>query len=226
VATFGLVGIGMAAGAEAIIDWVPWLMVLVGAGLILVGLAQLTGRWHGPRLPAVPFRSGRGILAMVGFGVAYAVGSLTCALPLFLAGVSAVFTSSGWAAGVSAFVAYAVGMGLFVTGAGVATAVLGSGAVRTFRAVSRWVPVIGGVLVTAVGAYLMYYWIGQLVAPAATSAPTRWVDAVQSAVSDALAQSPLVSAAILGTIVLAAMLVAGSLVRRSGAAGRVTRFDE
>ena len=39
--------------------------------------------------------SGRGALAMVGFGVTYAVASLTCALPLFLAAVAGSFGRLG-----------------------------------------------------------------------------------------------------------------------------------
>lgn len=216
VATFGVAGFAVAAGARMIIDWVPWLMVVVGGGLIMVGLGQLTGVWHGMRLPAIRFRPGRGPAAMTGFGVAYAAGSLTCALPLFLSGVGAVFTSSGWAAGAGAFVAYAVGMGLFVTAAGVLTATAGTAAVRRFRRVGRWVPFGGGILVMLVGVYVIVYWVGQLAAPTATLPVTRWVDATQGFISAGLADSPMASVLVLGGILALAVLLAGVLVGRRG----------
>ena len=62
------------------------------------------------------------------YGVAYAAGSLSCSLPLFLAAV-------GWrpspamasADGLASYLAYALGMGLFVTAAAVVAATAGCG---------------------------------------------------------------------------------------------------
>lgn len=223
VVTFGLAGILVTAGAALIIGWVPWVMVAVGAGLAVLGVAQLTGRWHGLAMPQVRFRSGRGALAMGGFGVAYGVGSLSCSLPLFLAGVATVFTSGGWAAGAAAFLAYAIGMGLFVTAAGLVVAVAGESAVRSLRGFSRWVPRIGGALVAAVGAYLVYYWVSELAAPTVTPALTRWVDGIQASVTAGLSAAPAVSASVLAMLVVAGIVATGWMMWRRQAPGRTEK---
>ena len=66
VVTFGVVGAAVSAGAALVIAWVPWIMVVVGAAMVALGVLVLIGRWRGLALPATPFRRGCGALAMVG----------------------------------------------------------------------------------------------------------------------------------------------------------------
>lgn len=80
------------------------------------------------------------------FGIAYAIGSLSCALPLFLAAVGGSFTRLGFWAGLACYLSYALGMGLFVTGAAVATALAGSGLLHRFRRAGRILPSVSGEL--------------------------------------------------------------------------------
>lgn len=186
ILTFGLAGVLVASGMALIGEWIPWVMLGVGAALAALGVSALAGRHVSIRLPAVRFRSGRGVAAMAGFGVAYAVGSLSCTLPLFLAGVVSTFTRAGFLSGLLSFVAYALGMGVFV-------------------------PIAASVLVTVVGLYLVYYWGTDLIDPLASTPVTNAVASVQTVVSGWLTASP-VGAAAVGAVTLAGI---GALVWNS-----------
>ncbi len=143
-------------------------MIGVGLAMVAAGVMTLAGRGPSVHLPTPRVRPGRSALAMTGYGAAYAIGSLSCSLPLFLAAVGGSFTRRGAWAGLSTYLAYALGMGLFVTAAAVVTTTLGATALRHVRAASRWLPAVSGLVLTASGAYLVYYWVLRPARPPAT----------------------------------------------------------
>lgn len=190
ILTFGLAGVLVSSGMALIGGWIPWVMLAVGAALTVLGIGALAGKHVSVRLPVVRFRSGRGALAMGGFGVAYAIGSLSCTLPLFLAGVVGSFSRAGFLGGLLSFVAYALGMGVFVIAASLVAAQFGAESLRAVRPLMRFMPVVASALVALVGLYLLYYWGADLVDPLAAEPVTRAVDTVQTAVSGWLTSSP------------------------------------
>lgn len=203
---FGALGGAVEAGARALMGWVPWVMVPLGAALAVAGALALAGRLRTPQLFVMRVQRGRGALAMVSFGAAYAIASLSCALPLFLAGVAGTFTRNGAAQGIEAIVAYVLGMSIVLASASLAVAFGGAAALRRVRRVTRAVPRLGGALLLLVGAYLTYYWVSDLIDPVESPWLVRMVERVQSAVSDAVTASPRITGAVLGGIVLVALL--------------------
>lgn len=212
VVVFGVLGLVVESGVQLVGGWLPWVMLVVALAMTAVGVLTLAGRGPSLHLPTPRVRPGRSALAMVGYGAAYAIGSLSCSLPLFLAAVGGSFTRRGAWAGLSTYLAYALGMGLFVTAAAVVTTTVGATALRHVRAASRWLPAVSGLVLTASGAYLAYYWVSDLRDPAATSAVTTAVGHVQTGLTSAVGASPVRSALVLGVIVLAAFAV---VVRRA-----------
>lgn len=204
VVTFGLAGVLVASGMALIGDWIPWVMLGVGAALAALGLSALTGKHVRVRLPAVRFRSGRSVAAMAGFGVAYAVASLSCTLPLFLAGVVSSFTRAGFLNGLISFIAYSLGMGVFVIAASLIASQFGAESLRALRPLMRFIPVAASVLVTAAGLYLVYYWGADLIDPLAATPVTTAVNSVQTAISSWLTASPAAVGA-------AAVIIAASI---------------
>ena len=202
VVAFGSAGLLIESGMLLILDWVPWVMILFGLGMVVLGVRTCVGRSLRVPLPAVSFRPGRTALAMAGFGVAYATASLSCALPLFLAGVGGAFTRMGLLGGMGTFIAYALGMGVFVTAASLIAAHAGTAALKHIRPVARLLPQFMGAILLLVGLYLIDYWASDLIAPLATPAVSELVDGLQSAASTALGAS-LLPGAILGAIVVA-----------------------
>jgi cytochrome c biogenesis protein CcdA len=214
IAVFGSVGLLAAAGATLIIAAAPWIMILVGALLAVLGIAGLFGRQFRPSLPVTRFRRGRGAVAMTGFGIAYAIGSLTCALPLFLAGVASTFTRLGFANGMFTFLAYALGMGVFCTAVALITIHASAGATRHLRRASRWVPVLANALEVLVGGYLIFYWIGEMTGPLSALPLIGLIGSVQTAISGWMADSSLAVGCVLGVVVVAATVLVGWSVRR------------
>jgi cytochrome c-type biogenesis protein len=215
VAVFGLLGLfadlGWSSFGDRSSGAARYLMVALGVAMVVVGGATLLGRPLRVRVPRVP--SGLGLrrpAALTVFGLSYAVASIGCALPLFVAGVATSFTRDNPVQGTAVLIAYALGMGVVLSGLAVAIAVGGPSAGRPLRRLSRHAPIIGSVLVIAVGLYLAAYWLVAIVHPSSSSPAERWVNSVQSHVAGVIDSHPLVIASILGAVVVMAV-VAGAL---------------
>jgi cytochrome c-type biogenesis protein len=207
VAAFGLAGILIEAGLPLVVAWIPWAMIVVGLALAAVGVVTLIRGHLSIRFPHVPLRSGRSTLTMIGFGITYAVASLSCSLPLFLAGVAGAFTRESISMGLANFLAYAVGMGVFVTIASVVAALVGTAALKGMRSLSRFAPRIAAGIAVIVGLYLAYYWITDLTQPLSTPPLTAFVNTVQTAIADWVSEGGLALIAILIAATMAVVIV-------------------
>ena len=174
VAVFGIFGLVIAPVAAGVQRYLPWVTVVLGCALLLLGIWLTAGRamptigWS-PRGPKLTRR----FVSMAGFGAAYAVASLTCTIAPFLAIVVASFRASSAWTGAALFVAYALGMGLMVGAAAVAVALARSSLVSRLQRAGGWVPRAAGVLMVVVGAYVAYYgwWELRVLAGGATDDP-------------------------------------------------------
>ncbi len=157
-AVFGLLVLPVAASVQR---YLPWFSVLVGCLLLGAGLWVLGGR----ELPRLRRRSGAGGGAavvrtwrsMFGFGVSYAVASLSCTIAPFLAVVVSAFRSGSVVDGSLLFLLYAAGMGLVVGTAALAVALAQRSLIQRARRLGAVVPRAGGLLLALVGAYVAYY---------------------------------------------------------------------
>lgn len=214
VLVFGAIGLMVESGVRLVVSWVPWVMIPLAMAMAVLGVLTAFGRQVHIRVPAVRGAESRRTLGMVTFGMAYAVASLSCALPVFLAGVAGSFTRLGFLAGAATFVAYALGMGLLLIALSVAVANAGVSAVGRLRQVTRFVPRVMGVILTLVGAYLVLYWVSDLVAPTSTPVPVRLVEDVQSSLSAWLANSSRLIGVVLGVAVVTALVLVAIALRR------------
>jgi cytochrome c biogenesis protein CcdA len=207
VVVFGLLGILVEAGIDVVLGWVPWVMIPVGLAMVGIGTAAALGRPFRLLRPIRRLGSGRGVLAMTGFGVTYAVASLTCALPLFLAAVVGSFGRLGFFDGIGTFVAYALGMGLFLMVAGLVVAHAGVSPLRRLRSIARLMPRLAGAVLGLVGAYLVFYWASFLIDPSSTPQPIGLVEHVETVLTGWLSGSPRVIGIVLGVLLLGAIAV-------------------
>ena len=210
---FAGIGVVAASVLSAVMAWVPWLMILIGIGLVVVGVVTVGGRTVALHLPSLGFRGGRGAMAMFGFGASYALASLSCSLPLFLAGVLGVFSGVSFGSGLAAFSAYALGMGLFVTAASVTTSLAGGSVVVALRPLVRVLPRIAGAIVFVAGGYLTFYWTHELLAPNARSGIIAAAQNLQSSVSAWISDAALplgiaMAAVVVGSFVILAIVSA------------------
>lgn len=212
VAVFGVFGLVVAPIAAGVQQYLPWVTVVLGLALVLLGGWLLAGRalpaigWS-PAGPRLTLR----LPAMVGFGAAYAVASLTCTIGPFLAIVVASLRAGSAVAGAALFVAYAVGMGLTVGVAAVAVALARASLLDRLRRAGGGTSRVAGALMILVGGYVAWYGTWELRVLAGADTDDRLVGGaarVQAGLASAvLALGPVGLAIILAVLVGVALLV-------------------
>jgi cytochrome c biogenesis protein CcdA len=159
-AVFAVLGGLFDAGLTVFMAWVPWIMLVMGGAFVLLGVVGVaTGHLTLPIPTFTRHRTDRSAWSKVGFGVSYALASLTCSLPVFLAGIAPAFTRVGWVTGLSTFLAYAAGMSAVLMLVSLAVAVARVSIVGLLRRSGRHIARFASVVLIAVGGYLVYYWI-------------------------------------------------------------------
>ncbi len=201
---FGLLAAPLAAALHTVL---PWLTIVIG--LIVAGLGgwMLAGRSVYLRVPM--FRAdlrGGSLLGAVGYGIAFAIASLSCTIGPFLALVIATFQLASVGAGIGAFVVYALGMGTVVAVVSVAVALTQQAAVRSARRALGVLSRVAGGLMVVTGLYVAWYgWYGIRIADGG-SLDDPIID-VAEAVASALART-VGSLPWWGWLGLAALLIA------------------
>jgi cytochrome c-type biogenesis protein len=160
---FGLAGILITAGVQAVVDALPWVALLVGVGVVVLGLLLLTGRDLLVALPKVSRApSGRGLRGVFWFGVSYAVASLSCTLPVFLVVVAGTIPQLGFVAGVATFLIYGAGMSALLLLITLALAFGKHAVVARLRRGSAAVGRIAGGILVLAGGYIVFFWASTL----------------------------------------------------------------
>ncbi|MGH2722816.1 MAG: cytochrome c biogenesis CcdA family protein [Acidimicrobiia bacterium] len=199
---FGVVGALVTLGLRWVITLIPWAALLIGAGLVLLGLAMLAGYQPVARLPKV--RGGAHSSAFV-FGVAYAVASLSCTLPVFLTVVAGSLTGLDFLSGLVTFVVYGLGMSLVLVSVTLAMAMGRRSLVAWLRRLARYLNRVAAAILVVAGAYIVFFWATNLSrGPTSLSDPVVFVERISSVLTQLVGGSPLVWGALLGALVLAA----------------------
>jgi cytochrome c biogenesis protein CcdA len=154
VAVFSALGLVISFGAAGVAQYLPWGTVLIGAGLVGLGLWLFAGRHLFLRLPTwqAPLRSGS-VRAMTLYGIAYAVASLSCTLPVFL-----VVVGTSLVAGpgrLLVFLAYGLGMGIVLTAVALSAVLFEGALTRYLRSLLPYIQQIGALLLVVAGIYMV-----------------------------------------------------------------------
>jgi cytochrome c-type biogenesis protein len=209
IVVFGGLELAVSLGLHLTEGWLPWVMIPVGAACALYGLVTLLGRGTGLRLPLPRVPKGRGTAAtFTVFGIGFAVASLGCALPLFVAGVVGVFGQHGTGEGLVSGLAYAVGMGLVVTCVSLAGAGARQVRLGRIRAMEPVLSRLAGAVLVLIGVYLVIYWVNDLVSLSHTPVVVRYVERVQTDIENFLLASPRLTGLVVGVIVITALTLA------------------
>ena len=206
---FGLLGIVLNSFISSIESWLPWVTIVLGLALLPLGVMLLRGRSLNLRVP-LPTRGAqdRQLVSVFLFGVSYALVSLSCTIPLFIAVVSTTFTSSNFISGMATFVAYALGMGVVLIALTVALALARQSLVGSVRKVLPYVYQVSGVLLLVAGVYVAYYgWYELRIAHGDTSGggAADWVFRLNATISTWIQRTGPVR---IGIILAAAIAVA------------------
>lgn len=156
VAVFATAGIVLDRFSSGLQQRLPLVTMVTGTLIFLAGVAVFFGRKLA--LPAI-IRGGKtrnsSLRAMVGFGMTYAVSSLSCTIGPFLA-IAAVGRRRSALSGLLTYGAYAAGMGVVVSALAIGSAIA-KPAGPFFRRISRYSAKIGGVLMMFSGLYAIWY---------------------------------------------------------------------
>ena len=165
VVLFGSAGLIIGVGARAfIVDVLPWLGLVIGVVLALVGSWMLGGGklYTGYAGRAASKMGDPAQVSLKGyfiFGISYGTASLSCTLPIFLSvvgtslAVSSIFTSLGQ------FLLYALGMGVVIMALTIGMAFFKTAMVGALRKAMPYVQPVGSWLMVIAGMYIVFYWL-------------------------------------------------------------------
>ncbi len=162
---FAVAGSLISLGTYVIVNLMPWIGLLVGIGLVLLGAWLLFGRHLSlPWLPQIKISRKHTLGSIFVFGVAYGLASLSCTLPIFLVVVGSTFTRGSMGQGLVQFLSYGLGMGVILLALTISLALFKGLFVRRLRRLVPFVERAGAVLMMGAGLYIIYYWLtkGQL----------------------------------------------------------------
>lgn len=180
LSVFIVVGAPIIYGLGGIVRAVPWAGAVTGVAITITGLIILSGRHVGLSLSAGSLsRATAGPPSMFLFGVAYAVASLGCTLPVFLSVVGASLAVKGPAAATVVLAAYGTGMSAVMMTLAVVAGGVRDRLVKVLRRALPRMQRISGALLIVAGVYLSYYWLRILFGPIATLADDPIVGTVQ-----------------------------------------------
>ena len=161
---FGGVGLVLALGGRLIGKFLPFLGLGVGVAIMALGLWLIISRRKIGIMAAgrVDLGGGKGIRQVFLFGIAYAIASLSCALPIYLAAVGIVIGQTLSAATfidtILASVTYGIGMGSILMAATLGVVFFKEIVQKGMRKIFPLIEPIGNLAMVGAGAYLIYYW--------------------------------------------------------------------
>ena len=158
LAVFGSFGLLTVSVASTVQRYLPYVTLVIGVGLVVAGVWLLSGReLRAPNLAGGRWAPTARLGSMFGYGVGYAIASLSCTIGPFLAVTGSSLRRGSPAQGVLAYVAYAAGIALVVGVLAVAVALASSSMVDRMRAVLPHINRISGLILVVVGLYVGYY---------------------------------------------------------------------
>jgi cytochrome c biogenesis protein CcdA len=220
---FGVAGILITFGVRLVIDLIPWLALIVGFAVVVLGIAMVRGYELTIGLPKAKKASkGRGYGSVFAFGVSYAVASLSCTLPVFLTVVAAQVTNGTIISGLATFVAYGLGMSLVLVAITVALALGKNTLVSRLRGSVRYVGRISGFILVLAGAYIIWFWTTNIVSGAGAlenAGAFRFVESLSQWALNTIGSNPLLWGLGMAAVIVLAGMALGIGGRRTRAAG-------
>ena len=158
VLVFGIVGGAMVLGANWLTNVFPWAGFVIGITLAVTGLAVMAGLRIGLRLPTAKFPTGgSGLSGDFFYGVGYAIVSLSCSLPIFLAVMGVAFSETALSS-VLNFIAFSLGVGTVLTALSVSAVLARKGLAARLKSFLPYANRAGGAVLFLAGLYVSYLW--------------------------------------------------------------------
>jgi cytochrome c biogenesis protein CcdA len=164
VVLFGIAGLIIGGGARQVIDFIPWVGLIIGIGLTLVG-AWIVGGGKIYTSVAQQASSKMGDPSKVSvkgyflFGLSYGTASLSCTLPIFLAVLGVGVATNTIVDSVVSFVLFGLGMGTVIVVLTIALAVYKGEIAGALRKILPYTQPISATFMILAGTYITFYWL-------------------------------------------------------------------
>jgi cytochrome c biogenesis protein CcdA len=159
-AAFGALTVSLASTVQ---QYVPFATVLIGIALVALGGWLLSGqRLALPVQPGSRWAPTARVGSMLGYGVGFALASLSCTVGPFLAVTASAARTPSWQDSVLVYLAYAGGFAVIVGALAVSTAFASSALLDRIRRILPYINRISGVLLVVVGLYVAYYGVYEI----------------------------------------------------------------
>ena len=161
---FGVVGLLISVGARSIALAFPWLGLITGLVICAVGAHMLIkGGVYGPNtqkfIPNISKLTEQTPKGYFIFGVSYAVASLSCTMPIFLAITTSSFVKHGIIGAIGQFIGYGLGMSFTILFVTISVAIFKGALIgKLIRLAPRLNPLVAWVLILT-GSYLIFYFL-------------------------------------------------------------------
>ena len=177
---FGTIGLIATQFLTSINSVVPYVSMVVGVTLAVLGIVMLRG--FEPKLSflkVTKVRNGSSLRSMYVYGLSYAIVSLSCGFAGFLTTVVSASSERSWLSSMTVYAAFTAGMGLVLIVLSFAVAFAQQAFVKGMRKVLPYVNRASGAMLIVAGLYVAYYgyyeWTTILRGKAAPAGPVSWV---------------------------------------------------
>jgi cytochrome c biogenesis protein CcdA len=163
-----LAGLVLAAGLRSLVHAVPWMVVAVGTGLVIAGVAILGGHGLGLRFTGrlrpgdAGGRGGLGYGRVAAFGAGYAIASLSCTLAVLLSVATQATATANPLQVLAVFGALAAGATSALLALSLSVALAKGLIARVMHRLAPVMDTISGVMLAGSGLYLIVYWLPSL----------------------------------------------------------------
>lgn len=203
LAVFFAIGAVTQFWTQSLLENAKYATAAIGIAFVVLGIAMLFGY----KLPigTMQVRTGerdRTLRSMFLYGIAYAVASLGCTLPLFMSTLFQTGESKGYWAGVANVVMYALGMAVVVISLTLALAAANASFVKWLKNKMQYVEMVSGAFVLLSGLYLLWYFYWRDVKEQGDPL-TDAVDDLQQRVQNWLNGNWQAAAVVFGVVILA-----------------------
>ncbi len=161
VVVFAVVGAIISVGGRWLITVFPYAGAAIGVAMLGLGLGLFVthntlGIMAASTVTVTPKRNLWNVFL---YGIAYAVCSLSCTLPIFLVVIGGALATEGMLASFGGFISYALGMGTLLTAVTIGTTLFQGVVTKWVRVIVPYVHSASALFLMGAGAYLIYYWV-------------------------------------------------------------------
>tara|TARA_B110000116_G_C16795459_1_gene566391 strand:+ start:2604 stop:3494 length:891 start_codon:yes stop_codon:yes gene_type:complete len=165
---FATIGFSISFGARSIIqELTSFITITIGVIFIFIGIISLNNdtkiylNW--PVIIAAKFGDPRNtkypkFINYLLFGMSYAIASISCTLPIFLAVIGVSLTNNNLTDIAKQFVLYSLGMGFVISITTLVVASLENSILKNMTKFTKWFQYASSTIMILAGSYLIFYW--------------------------------------------------------------------